>query len=241
MYQEQHTIKEYEENFQMQLLNLDQQHRKNKFNLEDIADFLPLGVLLNHKKGNNVFMNKLTCQALNCTLDEIKSLGVKYSSSILFNEDELLRATPQINALYQSNDQSKLLPMYQRIRPLGSNFHEWVFNTSKLFLRHGEDVPCQRILTVIPVRQMGNMSNQINRVLDENNYMRKHFKKFALLTKREKEIITLVANGSDNPLIAEKLFISRRTVEQHRKNIRRKLGFKHIFEILKFAEAFELV
>jgi len=61
------------------------------------------------------------------------------------------------------------------------------------------------------------------------------------LTKREKEIISYIVDGYNNSEIAAALFISRRTIEQHRKNIRRKFNYQNDFELLKFARAFDLV
>src|SRR5947207_4534521 len=43
------------------------------------------------------------------------------------------------------------------------------------------------------------------------------------LTARESEVARLIAAGSTNAEIAERLFISRRTVEKHLDNIRHKL------------------
>ena len=47
---------------------------------------------------------------------------------------------------------------------------------------------------------------------------------YSLLTSREKEILQLVAEKNSNAQIAQKLFISRRTVEIHRSHIMKKLG-----------------
>jgi DNA-binding NarL/FixJ family response regulator len=47
---------------------------------------------------------------------------------------------------------------------------------------------------------------------------------YSLLTPREKEVLQLVAEQNSNAEIAQKLFISRRTVEIHRSHIMRKLG-----------------
>ncbi len=47
---------------------------------------------------------------------------------------------------------------------------------------------------------------------------------YALLTNREKEVLQYVAEGNTNAQIAEKLFISRRTVEIHRSHMMKKLG-----------------
>jgi DNA-binding NarL/FixJ family response regulator len=45
-----------------------------------------------------------------------------------------------------------------------------------------------------------------------------------LLSEREKEILTLVADGLTNPQVAERLYLSPRTVSQHLRSIYRKLG-----------------
>ncbi|MFK7972546.1 MAG: LuxR C-terminal-related transcriptional regulator [Bacteroidia bacterium] len=58
------------------------------------------------------------------------------------------------------------------------------------------------------------------------------------LTFREKEILGLVAREMANQEIAEKLKISKRTVETHRKNIMRKLGVKNSVGLAKFAYRF---
>lgn len=57
----------------------------------------------------------------------------------------------------------------------------------------------------------------------------------SLLTEREKEIITLIIEGMSSPEIAEKLFISTRTVETHRKNLMKKLGLNNTAGIVRFA------
>jgi len=56
-----------------------------------------------------------------------------------------------------------------------------------------------------------------------------------LLTKRENEIVALVAEGFRSKEIAEKLFISVKTVETHRANIMQKLGLKGVAEVMKYA------
>lgn len=55
------------------------------------------------------------------------------------------------------------------------------------------------------------------------------------LTKREEEILFLVVDGMTNPHIAEKLFISTRTVEAHKASIMRKLNLNNTVDLVKFA------
>ncbi|MCB0650377.1 MAG: response regulator transcription factor [Saprospiraceae bacterium] len=55
------------------------------------------------------------------------------------------------------------------------------------------------------------------------------------LTKREVEILRLIAEEYSNPEIAEKLFISIRTVDTHRRNLLEKLGIKNTAGLVKYA------
>jgi DNA-binding NarL/FixJ family response regulator len=55
------------------------------------------------------------------------------------------------------------------------------------------------------------------------------------LTKREKEILKLIAEEYSNQQIADTLFISLRTVETHRLNITQKLGVKNAAGLVKEA------
>ncbi len=56
-----------------------------------------------------------------------------------------------------------------------------------------------------------------------------------LLSKRETEILQMIINGDTNYDIAEKLFLSNRTVDTHRKNILAKLNQKNTASLVNFA------
>lgn len=55
------------------------------------------------------------------------------------------------------------------------------------------------------------------------------------ISKRELEILGLIADGFTNDEIADKTFRSRRTVESHRKNLIEKTGTKNTASLIKFA------
>lgn len=59
----------------------------------------------------------------------------------------------------------------------------------------------------------------------------------SLLTRREMQILRLIARGNMNKEIAEELGISKRTVEFHRANIMEKLSLRNLSELVRFAVA----
>jgi two-component system nitrate/nitrite response regulator NarL len=62
-----------------------------------------------------------------------------------------------------------------------------------------------------------------------------------LITKREKEILTLLLSGKGNKEIAEALDISKRTAEVHRFNLMKKLKVKNLMELSNKANEFSLL
>ena len=58
---------------------------------------------------------------------------------------------------------------------------------------------------------------------------------YATLTPREQQILRLVAEGFSNKEIAEKLFISPKTVENHRTSIMSKLDLHSTIELVRYA------
>jgi DNA-binding NarL/FixJ family response regulator len=68
------------------------------------------------------------------------------------------------------------------------------------------------------------------------NAIRKRKEADIKLTTREIEIVKLISQGLTSNGIAEKLFISPRTVDTHRANLMKKVGAKNSIELLKKME-----
>lgn len=89
----------------------------------------------------------------------------------------------------------------------------------------------------------------INEVLNDNNYFsaeilngivnnlysKKTTHRNDDLTKRETEILLQICKGFSNAEIAEKLFISKRTVDKHRENLLLKTSVKNTAELVVYA------
>ena len=74
-----------------------------------------------------------------------------------------------------------------------------------------------------------------------NNQEKKKLENQPVLTRREKEILHLIADGLTNPQIAEKLFISMNTVDTHRKNLLAKFEVNNAAGLIKLAAKYGLI
>ncbi len=89
--------------------------------------------------------------------------------------------------------------------------------------------------------QMNSVSKLFNSLLPDSNNALVYWQRFKSLTKQEKKILKMVGNGVSNNDISNQLFISKHTVNTHRKNINNKLDVKNIAELVKFSIVMDLL
>jgi DNA-binding NarL/FixJ family response regulator len=112
---------------------------------------------------------------------------------------------------------------------------------------------------VVKNESSAELENAIKAVLSGKNYFSRQaqdiiFKKYSQnvskkkndaddvnLTKREIEIIKLIAEGLTSQEMANKLFISHRTVETHRANLMKKMNVKNAVELVRKAQQLQLI
>jgi two-component system, NarL family, response regulator NreC len=74
-----------------------------------------------------------------------------------------------------------------------------------------------------------------------NNTLQPIAEDYNMLTKREREVLHLAAEGYSNPQISERLSISIRTAETHRANLMRKLGLHTQSDLANYARQHKLI
>jgi DNA-binding NarL/FixJ family response regulator len=70
---------------------------------------------------------------------------------------------------------------------------------------------------------------------------KEHSEGMPVLTRREKEVLELIANGYTNNEMAQQLFISITTVDTHRKNLLTKFNVKNTALLIKAALQYKLI
>lgn len=83
-------------------------------------------------------------------------------------------------------------------------------------------------------------AQEVSKIMAQNYLMAEkttdsRYNKDEILTKRELEIVKLVAEGLNNQKIADLLCISHRTVDTHRTNIMQKVKVKNVAELVRYA------
>jgi DNA-binding NarL/FixJ family response regulator len=80
--------------------------------------------------------------------------------------------------------------------------------------------------------------SMMDKLIETNNEPQKRFNN---LTKRELEILNLLLEGYNTKQIAEKLFISFRTVDKHRSNMMEKIEVHNVVDLINYVRENRLI
>ena len=196
------------------------------------------------------------CDALTALLADADDINV-VSSSNSFNDyvDLLADVMPNIviAIFYKPNDEN-----VENVRNLAYQFPK--IKILVMLMYHDE----KRVLKMIKAGAKGHLGNDTTRseIIEAIYTLRNGYEFYAKtitnillgsyigdkdinksekenrqknLSKREMEIFKLFAEGISNRVIADKLFISVRTVETHKTKIMKKIGLKTTVDLVKFA------
>ena len=95
---------------------------------------------------------------------------------------------------------------------------------------------------LLAIRTVNQSNTYLSQALAEGDRLRSYLvnsdtkaKGEASLSAREREVLQLIAEGYTNRAIAERLFISVKTVEAHKEHIVQKLGVRGSAELIRYA------
>lgn len=225
-----------EERCRRHLFQVSNKLKNAEITIEDIGDYLPGSVMVqDFLKMTNTYMNQHGCEILKHSAEELELLGPSYFD-LFFPKEEIEPLLGQISAFIKMEDHSRINSFFQRVRPDTDTDYKWYLTTSRLCT-----FPENCIMHIaIEVGSLHNTGKILGQFVENNDYINKHYTAFCQLTRREKEIIGLIATGKSCSEISDLLFISLHTVHNHRKNINKKLEISSIHNLIKFARAFDL-
>jgi LuxR family transcriptional regulator len=214
---------------------------KKDLQIDEIGDYLPGAVMIqDFSTSVNTYMNKPGCEILHAEMEQLKEMGPVYFETF-FPGEEIQILKPKLLRFAAVNDPSALYSFFQRAKPVDSYNYDWYFTTSRIYPVGLAPGQLQLMHIAINAECIGCSAKKIVRLLDDTSYAIKKYREFSSLSKREKEIISLVAIGNSSRVISDMLYISLHTVNNHRKNIQSKLNLKSFSELIRFAVAFDLI
>lgn len=211
----------------------------------DLGAILPASVMVHDLENSQPvvvsYMNNWGCERLGTSKEEVNILGSHYYEKYFVAEEAELIFNGLGNYLSQG-DFDKNYNCFQRVKLYRVEDYKWFYTLCKVVKVKEVGGQADKLIVISsPIDGVDQLSFKIRKVLDENIFIKYNFEIFATLTRREKSIISLVANGLSSQQIADKLFISIHTVNTHRKNIILKTDCRSFAKLLKFAIAFNLV
>lgn len=215
---------------QVTLLLVDKLLNEKKFTIEEVGEILPVVFHTNSKKSILTYINHLGCNYFNLSLNELLCMGNDYAERFVHD------IAIELNDNYIESRNTKLILTYlQPIEKLKDRV-EWFISTKKLLsINQGQTI---NITYEWRFRKL--MHQKLRSFLSIDDYYYRNHDVFSKLSRKEKQVISLLAQGYSNSDISHLLKNSLYTILDHRKNIYSKTGLKSYFELLKFAQAFDL-
>ena len=193
--------------------------------IELVGDCIPAIVVLQDLNSmSNVYINKVCSDFFGHSSKFLLALGREYYN-LYYPPEELRFFRSRMLELAEEADPDKLYSCFQRIRPRYHADFEWFFTNSRLY-RSTDFNNVQLILHIaVRIGSMNYMSNALDDLMEQEVFIRERYHR---LSDREKDVFKLIADGMKSKEIAEALFISPHTVNNHRKNIILKTGIEDL-------------
>jgi DNA-binding CsgD family transcriptional regulator len=197
-------------------------------------------IIIDIKRYTVVYMSQWGRDHLGITLEELHEMGPDYFTRY-FNAEDSQDYVPKVIGMLERNNDDEFISHFQQVRRSSHDDWAWYLVGAKVFLRDDAGEPLLTLTIALPVDAQHHIAAKAQRLLEENNFLRNNYHVFDQLTKREREILRMMALGLSSEDMASQLHISETTASTHRRNIKKKLSIESHYDIIRFAQAFDLI
>lgn len=209
--------------------------------IKRMADELPAALIIHRTEDLSVvYMNQPGLEQLGITYEELQRLDDPEFHVRFYNTEESSEYVPKIMHIIRTKT-SDQVSFFQHMRNPGTQTWQLYSTNTKVFCRDAAGDPTHIITVAGKIDPLHHVTSKVTRLMEELSFFRNNIPLFSSLTKREKEVLRLIALGKSTSEVSESLFISQATVETHRKHIRNKLQLKNNYDTVLFAQAFNLL
>ncbi|QIX60287.1 LuxR family transcriptional regulator [Hymenobacter sp. BT18] len=205
------------------------------------ADQYPAVVIIHHVPTQTVrYLSEWGLELLGASLEELTALGPAFSPTY-FNAVESDEYMARVFQLMYQHEAPAVHTFYQEVRTTERAGWSYYLTSIRRLLADDGGNPLLVMGLAIPLHPENHFSTKVQRLIEENQFLRQHNAIYATLSKRERSVLRLLALGHSAPEIADELNISEQTAATHRRNVRQKLGANTVFKLSQYARAFDLI
>jgi DNA-binding CsgD family transcriptional regulator len=200
------------------------------------------GIFIIHQLPDFVvrYMSPNGLDLLGLTLEEVCDMTAPEYFERFFNPEDVNQYAPKVRGFLERNDRDSI-SYFQQVRLKDNPNWVWHLSVTRILTRDENGAPVLSITTAHPIESHQHVTIKVERLLVENEFLRKKYAQFSKLSERERDILRLGVLGQSSQQIADQLFISIETVKTHRKNINKKLAVNSTYDLSLYARAFDLV
>ncbi len=227
-----HTEDEFITGNQHYAFKLRQLYYTDKALFDKVSEYLPFPVHINHKNSLDITYANNGAQNLGPEIDALIENGYSYLPEIscpLLLE----RTISKINEFKSRADKDEVCEYLQQLRVRNKMTY---FFSNKLNLTENQFFNVSYF-----VEDMGAMGKLIKKIIGPLHNNQNIWKSFQSLTKQEKVVLKLLAEGFSNKEISHQLFIAFETVKVHRRNIYKKLDVHKTSQLVRFAMVLDII
>jgi DNA-binding CsgD family transcriptional regulator len=202
---------------------------KQNVPIDEIGECLDYFMHLNSRDTLKIdYLNEYGLNLTDKPIEEIRESGMDYLKEIIEPKNRKYNL-PLIKHFSKTNDNKAYFTYFQNIRNKIESDYTWKI-TSRCIVNK------KHFLSItFDLNGLEKLNIQSDNHLEPDIELEKHFLILQTLTKREKEILSLVGQGFSSKAISEMLCISIFTVCVHRKNILKKLLIKNNAHLYRMA------
>ena len=207
--------------------------------IEGVGDYIPAIVRIQDFGTKAlVYINRRGCCFFNRCRGDLLAMGSDYDHSFL-HEDEVSMMESHMKELVREGNRERVHSFFQRMRPdLNAEF-TWFFTNASVYNTPNGKGSTRLVHFSFELKRGKGMATRLDRLIQDETFLVQNEANFKRLSPREKEVLSLIANGLCSKEIADLLYISIHTVNNHRKSIIYKTGFKEPAEFIRCATFFD--
>jgi DNA-binding CsgD family transcriptional regulator/predicted transcriptional regulator len=210
--------------------------------LAALSEDLPVFIIHELINDSVVYMSEKGLAQLGTTLEEVRSIGSEYYNRF-FNKEEVGHYLVQWQYFKKDpSNHDNWFTIFQQVNIKEKETPIWHLSASRIIaFDEKTKKPLLSLTLSLVLNQHTPITPKLDRLVKENHFLRTNIHLYSQLTKKEKEVLQLMAYGLSVKDITEQLHISETTTRTHRKNIKRKLQIRNDVELMRFASAYNLV